>query len=71
MAVFCWDSRKNEKLKAERGVTFDEVIWAVANGHMLALLDHSNQRKYPDSVSSSSRSMDTPIWCRLLTGAGR
>ena len=46
MAEFFWDSRKNEKLKAERGVTFDEVIRAVADGRVLALLDHANQRKY-------------------------
>ncbi|MEK7765588.1 MAG: BrnT family toxin [bacterium] len=46
MAGFVWDARKNERLKAERGVEFGDVVRAVAGGRMLDVFEHPNQRRY-------------------------
>lgn len=43
---FTWDNAKNEKLKAERGVSFEEIVFHLERGDLLDLLDHPNQQKY-------------------------
>jgi uncharacterized DUF497 family protein len=45
--VLKWNSEKNELLFAERGVTFDEVALAVAEGAIIEDYPHPNQAKYP------------------------
>ena len=45
---FEWNEEKNELLKAERGVSFEEVIMAIALGKMLDMLINRNQKKYPN-----------------------
>jgi hypothetical protein len=35
-----WDETKNEKLKAERGIGFEEVIVRIENGGLLDVLEH-------------------------------
>lgn len=42
-----WDYEKNEKLKQERGVSFEEVVDAIFEGRILGIIDHPNQKKYP------------------------
>lgn len=44
---FEWDPEKNEKLKAERGVGFEEIEKAINSGDLLAEIDHPNRIKYP------------------------
>jgi len=44
---FFWDPRKNEKLRLERGVTFEDVVQAIADGRLVAVLEQANPRKYP------------------------
>lgn len=46
MKDFSWDITKNEKLKAERGVSFEEVIFHIARGDLLDILTHPNQDRY-------------------------
>ncbi len=43
-----WSTEKNILLKAERGVSFEEVISAIANGGLLVVLDHPNTAQYPN-----------------------
>ena len=43
-----WSDEKNEQLKQERGISFEQVVQAVATGRMLANLPHPNQRRYPN-----------------------
>lgn len=43
---FEWDSAKNEWLKEERNVSFEEVLTAIDQGNILATLDHPNQARY-------------------------
>lgn len=48
MSTKCFDFNiaKNLKLKQERGISFEEVILAIANGYLLDILEHPNKEKY-------------------------
>ena len=46
MKTFNWDNEKNEKLKLERGVSFEEVVFCIENDQLLDVLEHPNQKKY-------------------------
>ena len=48
MKRFVWSSEKNEVLKRERGVSFEEVLVQIANGEILDILKHPNANKYPN-----------------------
>jgi len=43
---FTWDDAKNEKLKAERGIGFEEIIFLIERGNLLDVLEHPNQERY-------------------------
>ena len=47
MKYFSWSSGKNETLKAERGVSFEEAVFHIDQGHLLDIMEHPNQRRYP------------------------
>ncbi len=47
MTYFDWDNGKNELLKKERNVSFEEVILAIEKNRLLAVLKHPNHKKYP------------------------
>ena len=44
--MFAWDEDKNAALKRERHVSFEEVVFHINNGDLLARLDHPNRTKY-------------------------
>jgi len=46
MKYFTWDSKKNEKLKADRNISFQEVVFYIERGHLLDILEHPRQDKY-------------------------
>lgn len=46
MKVVRWDLTKNEKLKSERGVSFEAVLAALDRGDILDDYIHPNQDKY-------------------------
>ncbi len=46
MKLMVWDENKNLLLKRERGVSFEEVVFHIDNGDLLARLDHPSQTKY-------------------------
>ena len=46
MKTFVWDADKNELLKQERHVSFEDVVFHINNGGLLAKLDHPNHTKY-------------------------
>jgi len=48
MEYYKWDYDKNERLKAERGISFEEVILHIERGDVLDVLAHPNQSKYPN-----------------------
>ena len=47
MKCYDWNDEKNGLLKKKRGVFFEEVILAVEQSRLLAILEHPNQQKYP------------------------
>ena len=46
MKYFTWDDAKNEKLKADRGIGFEEIVFLIGQGHLLDVLEHPNQQRY-------------------------
>lgn len=46
MKYFAWDESKNERLKAERGVGFEDIVFHIERGDVLDILDHPNQQRY-------------------------
>lgn len=47
MKLFEWNDEKNEKLKAERGISFEDVVFYIAKGEALDVVPHPQQTKYP------------------------
>ncbi|MFA7240203.1 MAG: BrnT family toxin [Sulfuricellaceae bacterium] len=43
-----WNTEKNILLKAERGVSFEEVLSAMSHGGILDVQDHPNASQYPN-----------------------
>ena len=46
MKYFTWDPGKNDKLRAERGISFEEIVYHIEKGDVLDILEHPNQEKY-------------------------
>ena len=46
MKRFNWSSEKNEQLRLERGISFEEILFHIENGDVLDILEHPNQSKY-------------------------
>jgi len=42
MKYYSWDNDKNEKLKKERGISFEDVIYYIENEKLHAILKHKN-----------------------------
>ncbi len=47
MKPFDWNEEKNAKLKAERGIGFEDVEAAILSGRLLDTISHYNLQKYP------------------------
>jgi uncharacterized DUF497 family protein len=47
MNIFRWDNEKNELLKKNRGVCFEEVVLLIERGDVLDTIEHPNQERYP------------------------
>jgi uncharacterized DUF497 family protein len=44
---FEWDPEKNEWLKENRGLSFEEIIFHLSKGDIWKIADHPDQEKYP------------------------
>ena len=47
MKPFRWSPDKNDVLKQERGVSFEDITVAVEAGGLLEIVPHQNPAKYP------------------------
>ena len=47
MKSYDWNDEKNEWLRQERGVTFEDIVFHLAHGGLLDVLEHPNPRRYP------------------------
>lgn len=48
MLRFEWNPVKNELLKIDRGIGFENIVAAFEEGKVLDIYAHPNQRKYPE-----------------------
>ena len=44
---FDWDPEKNEELKKERGISFEEIALLLGSGRLWKVSRHWNEEKYP------------------------
>jgi uncharacterized DUF497 family protein len=42
-----WNPEKNEWLKQERRISFEQIIFHLSRGDVWMIADHPNQQKYP------------------------
>lgn len=47
MKHYTWSPEKNEKLKRERGISFEDVVYHIEAGDEVDLFEHPNQQRYP------------------------
>lgn len=48
MKPFRWNHNKNETLKSERYISFEEIVLAIEADGLLDILQHPNVEKYPN-----------------------
>ena len=46
MKYFDWNMRKNEKLREERDISFEDVLIAIDEGKLLDIIVHPDQKQY-------------------------
>ena len=46
MKSFAWDDAKNAKLRAERGLGFEDIVFHIERGDVLDILEHPNPSRY-------------------------
>ena len=46
MKYFAWDEAKNSKLKDDRGVGFEDIVFHIERGDLLDVLEHPNPDRY-------------------------
>jgi len=57
MRFYDWDKEKNDKLKKERGIGFEEIVLKIINGEVLDIIsnpsqNHPNQKVYVIEINS-------------------
>jgi uncharacterized DUF497 family protein len=43
---FDWDDAKNAKLRTERGIGFEDIVFHIERGDLLDILEHPNSSRY-------------------------
>jgi len=52
MKSYTWNTDKNDWLKEERHISFEDVVLNIQLGNEVAIYDHPNQKRYPDQKIS-------------------
>jgi uncharacterized DUF497 family protein len=47
MKPFRWNDDKNRQLQVDRGVSFEQVLKAIAGKQLLDVIEHPNPERYP------------------------
>lgn len=47
MKPYDWNDEKNEWLRQERDVTFEDIVFHLSQGGLLDTIEHPNQQQYP------------------------
>ncbi len=48
MKIFNWNPEKNEKLKKEREISFEEIVEFILEKKLIDVVKHPNIEKYPN-----------------------
>ncbi len=48
MKYFDWNPSKNEALKQERDIGFEDILVAIDSGQLLDVVEHPNKKLYPN-----------------------
>lgn len=48
MKPITWNYKKNDLLKAQRNISFEDVVFHILSGDILDTIDHPNQERYPE-----------------------
>ena len=48
MDYYKWNKEKNERLKTERGISFEQITMHIERGDLLDIATHPNQSRYPN-----------------------
>ncbi|MDD5657017.1 MAG: toxin [Elusimicrobia bacterium] len=48
MDCYRWSPEKNERLKATRGIGFEQVVLHIERGDVLGVYEHPNRKRYPN-----------------------
>ena len=41
-----WNNGKNNQLKEERDISFEDIVYNIEHGYLIAVIDHPNKEKY-------------------------
>jgi len=52
MKIYNWNQEKNEILKRERSISFEEIVFHISNGDELDVYPHPNHLRYPNQFIS-------------------
>lgn len=47
MKPITWNPEKNARLRLERGISFEDVVFHMMAGDILDTIEHPNQERYP------------------------
>ena len=47
---FYWNEENNSFLKQDRGISFERLVVAIEEGHLLDVLEHPNKDKYGNQL---------------------
>jgi hypothetical protein len=50
MEFFYWNLEKNEHLKKERGICFEDIILRIHSDHVLVVVEYPKKEKYPNQM---------------------
>ena len=48
MKIINWDRGKNQTLISSRGISFEDILFAIDNEKLMDDLPHPNRKKYPN-----------------------
>ncbi len=48
MKFFAWNDAKNAKLRADRGIGFEDIVFHIERGDLLEILEHPHPDRYPE-----------------------
>jgi putative transposon-encoded protein len=46
MKHYAWNAEKNEMLKKERGISFEDIVFHIGAGDVVDIFEHPNQEHY-------------------------